>query len=173
MRLQACVTWERLACFSLPPSVNSERECSHPCRLRLKPISCSSTEKLRFRWVCLCPWYVHLSASLTQGVQRPSTTLTSSFLIWYVLCLPVYLSIPSPLISPNLNDPSSKTTLQPFHALFPDAPADRGDPHPWGEADGAAQAAAQPLVLLLPRTQGESGKALWGYHTGRLCLSSL
>lgn len=49
----------------------------------------------------------------------------------------------------------------------PDAAADGGDPHPRGEADGAAQAPARPLVFLLPGTQGESREALWGYNPGK------
>ena len=86
---------------------------------------------------------------------------------------PVYPHRPS---SPSLKIwiiPLPKPHPIPLMPFSPDASADRGDSHPWGEADGATEATAWPVVFLLPGTQGKSGKALRGYNTGRLCLNSL
>lgn len=82
-------------------------------QFRLKPISHSPTEmppdsggfafsnsSSQFK-ACLCPRCMYFSASLTQGFQLPSPTLTSSFLIWHVLCLPVYLHVSTTHPSPT------------------------------------------------------------------------
>ena len=134
-------------------------------------------------WICLawspgylCPRCVNASASLTQGrlVPKPCAKNQRFHLICSMsISWPVHPYPPSsasldiwiiPLPEPH------PIPLMPFYA---DASADRGDPHPWGEADGAAEAPARPVVFLLPGTQGQSGKALWGHNTGRLCLNSL
>lgn len=93
------------------------------------------------------------------------------------MCCVCQFTCPSPPPSfPNLeiwSIPLPKPYFLPVTCFSPDASADRGDPHPRGEADRAAKAATWPVVFLFPGTQGQSGKALWGYNTGRLRLSSL
>ena len=137
----------------------------------------------RLMWVCLawspgylCPRCVNASASLTQGHLVPKPCAKKPR--FHLICS---ISISWPAYPHRLSTPSLEVWIIsllkphpiPLMPFSPDASADRGDPHPWGEADGATEATAWPVVFLLPGTQGESGKALWGHNTGRLCLNSL
>lgn len=51
-------------------------------------------------------------------------------------------------------------------AVPADPPAGGGNPRPWREDDGAAEAAAQPPGHVLPGPPGESGETLRRHHSG-------
>lgn len=175
--------------FSLSLSlttVNSGRKRSHTAQSKVKLTSYSCIERPPGSRgfaspVSPSPGYLYPqcadpSASLTQ--EHPVPKLSTEKQYFRLKCavstgLLVHPHLPSFPSIQIWTLPLPKQYPIPFMPSFPDAPADRGDPHPWGEADGAAEATARPVVFLLPGTQGESGKALWGYNTGRLCLNSL